>query len=95
MPVLSETQIIRYLEKTVALQTALLPLLEGNGTARAGGSIMEEYAGFIASLESHRNEDTYLADEAWNWIFKKKKSFNYLQLYGRLSWINLQLFDLM
>lgn len=95
MPVLSETQIIGYLEKTVSLQSAILPLLEGNGTSKAGGGILAEYLNLMDALQSQRGNDTYLSDETWDWIFKKKKSFNYLQLYGRLSWINLQLFDLM
>jgi hypothetical protein len=95
MPVLPEERIVAYLERSLSLSQALLPSLLARGTEDAGGTKLEEYKRLLADLARERENDAYLSDESWDWIWKGKPSYNYLQLYGRLAWINLQLFDLL
>ena len=95
MPVLPEDKILAYLETCISLQQSLIPLLEKNGTSKAKGQILDGFKRLIVDLSCDKDQDTYLSDESWNWIWKDKPSYNYLQLYGRLAWINLQLFDLL
>ena len=48
-----------------------------------------------SSKNTERENDSYLNDDSWNWIFESKADYNYIQLYGRLAWINLQLLELL
>ena len=95
MPVLPEDRILSYLERCINLQQSVIPLLEKNGTNKAKGQVLEGFKRFLLDLSNDKKNDSYLSDESWNWIWKGKPNYNYLQLYGRLAWINLQLFDLL
>ena len=94
MPVLSEERIIGYLTRCVKLSEVILPLLEKNGTRDADRDVLAEFSHLSGDLEAERTSDSRLDDESWHWIWKGKKSYNYLQIYGRLAWINLRLIDL-
>ncbi len=95
MPVLPEERIVACLGRCLAMSQALLPSLPENGTEEATGKELEDFKHLISDLARERENDSYLSDESWDWIWKGKPSYNYLQLYGRLAWINLQLFDLL
>jgi hypothetical protein len=95
MAVLPEEKIVASLARCLALSTALLPILLPHGTAPADGRHLADFQAFIDDLAREREKDAYLSDESWDWIWKGKPSYNYLQLYGRLALINLQLFDLL
>ncbi|HAK96725.1 MAG TPA: hypothetical protein DCM87_17460 [Planctomycetes bacterium] len=95
MPVLSEERVIAYLGRCLELCRALVPLLGAQGTREVSGDVREKFDQLVADLEGERIKDSYLDTESWNWIWKGKQSYNHLQVYGRLAWINLQLFDLL
>ena len=95
MPVLPEDKILSCLDRCLNLSQALLPSLKAHGTDDVTGSDLENFQRFVRDLAAERENDSYLSDETWDWIWKGKPTYNYLQLYGRLAWINLQLFDLL
>lgn len=95
MPVLPEEKIVACLGRCLSLSQAILPSLSARGTSEVSGKDLEEFRRFVDDLERDRGSDSYLSDEAWDWIWKGKTGYNYLQLYGRLAWMNLQLFDLL
>lgn len=95
MPVLSEERVLGYLTRCVNLSQAVLPLLGAKGTYDADNEVLAEFAHLVGDLEDERVNDSHLDDESWHWIWKGKQSYNYLQIYGRLAWINLQLLDLL
>ena len=95
MAVLPEDRVIAYLGRCLELSSALLPLLGAQGTRAISGDMREKFERLVADLEGERVKDSYLDTESWSWIWKGKQSYNHLQVYGRLAWINLQLFDLL
>ena len=36
-----------------------------------------------------------LGESVWDWIWQPAEGINYIQMYGRLAWINMQLLDLL
>ena len=95
MPVLPEERVIAYLRRCLELSNAVLPLLGAQGTSDPADDLREKFELLVADLERERVKDSYLATEAWNWIWKRKERYNLLQIYGRLAWINHNLFDLL
>ena len=95
MAVLPEAKIVAALDSCLSLSRDLLPALLAQGTAEADPRMVEAFNALVGDLARARTNDAYLSDESWDWIWKGKPSYNYLQLYGRLAWINLQLFDLL
>lgn len=95
MSTLPEEKIVAYLEQCHRLALAVLPLLPAKGTLMAEGPALEGFRTLVAELHAERERDAYLSDDSWSWIWKDKPSYNYLQVYGRLAWMNLQLFDLL
>ena len=95
MPVLPEERVISYLGRCLELSRELLPSLGRHGTEEVEGEGLQAFTRLIDELRAERENDSYLSDEAWDWIWKGRPSYNYLQLYGRLAWINQQLFDLL
>ena len=95
MAVLPEAKIVACLDICLGLSRDLLPALLARGTAEADPRMVEAFNTLVGELERERSNDAYLSDESWDWIWKGKTGYNYLQLYGRLAWINMQLFDLL
>ena len=95
MSALPEERIGDALGRCLALSRTLLPSLLAKGTEQVDAAALAEFNRLIEDLGRDRESDEYLADDSWDWIWKGKPSYNYLQLYGRLAWINLQLFDLL
>ncbi len=95
MAVLPEDRVIGYLARCLELSRALVPLLASSGTREVSGDVRAEFLQLVSDLEHERIEDSRLDTEPWNWIWKGKERYNQLQVYGRLAWINLQLFDLL
>ena len=95
MTVLPEDRILAFLDRCLILSQALLPSIANRGTDEVEGKELEDFTAFVEELSQQRENDPYLSDESWDWIWKGKPSYNYLQLYGRLDWINHQLFDLL
>jgi len=95
MSLLPEEAVVGYLNRCLKLFEALLPLLPEKGTETAAGPELEAFEKLVADLSQERERDSYLSDEAWNWIWKGKPSYTYLQLYGRLAWIHYELFQLL
>lgn len=95
MPVLPEERIVACLDRCLTLSQAILPTLVTRGTETVAGEELEEFTRLIDDLAAQRENDSYLSDESWNWIWKGKASYTYLQLYGRLAWIHYELFQLL
>lgn len=95
MPVLPEEKLIHYLERCLKICQSILPLIPAKGTEKAVGPEYEAFKELVEDLKREREKDSYLSDEAWNWIWKGKPSYTYIQLYGRLAWIHYELFQLL
>ncbi len=95
MPVLPEDRVLGYLARCVKLSQALVPFLSAEGTSAVSAEVSAEFDRLISDLQEERAGDSRLGDESWNWIWKGKERYNYLQVYGRLAWVNLQLFGLL
>ena len=95
MTVLPEDKILSYLDRCLTQSRALLGPIADRGTQEVEGQALVDFQALVDELTREREHDPYLSDESWDWIWKGKPSYNYLQLYGRLAWINLQLFDLL
>ena len=95
MAVLSEEKVLDCLDRCLSLLKEILPVLQEKGTEEASGDPLESFKRFVEELAREKENDSYLSDESWDWIWKGKPSYNYLQLYGRLAWIHYQLFQLL
>ena len=95
MKVLSEEKLCAYLTRVLDLSGDVLKGLPSEGTQPAGDEVLDRYQGLIDDLKGERESVTYLSDEAWNWIWEGKPSYNLIHIYGRLAWINLQLLELL
>jgi hypothetical protein len=95
MTVLPEDRILSFLDRCLSLSQSLLPSIADRGTDEVEGKELDEFMAFVNELAQERENDPYLSDETWDWIWKGKPSYNYLQLYGRLAWMNQNLFDLL
>ncbi len=92
---LSEEIILGALERCLQLSQAILPRLAGEGTSVASGEILDRYTALMQDLHREKRRESILSDESWEWIWDLKEKSNYLQIYGRLAWINYNLFDLL
>jgi len=95
MPVLAEDVVLGYLRRTLDVLEAIHPRLEKEGTGEARGAPLEAYQSLVRDLEAERTRDERIDDERWQWIWKGKPSYRNIHIYGRTSWIHLQLVDLL
>lgn len=95
MKVLSEEKLCAYLSQVLELSRDVLVNLPADGTKPASDEVLDRYHALINDLNDEREGVTYLSDEAWNWIWEGKPSYNLIHIYGRLAWINLQLLELL
>ncbi|MBN1421871.1 MAG: hypothetical protein JXP34_24070 [Planctomycetes bacterium] len=95
MPVLPEDAVLGYLRRAIDVLEAIHPTLEKEATAEARGAPLDAYESLVRDLEGERARDERISDERWQWIWKGKPSYRNIHIYGRASWIHLQLVDLL
>ena len=95
MKVLSEEKLCGYLGTVLDLSREVLTILPEKGTYPVEDSILDSYHAIVTQLNEERDNDSFLNDDSWNWIWEGKPSYNPIQVYGRLAWINLQLLELL
>lgn len=95
MTVLSEEKLCTYLNRVLELSKHTLDNLAIRGTDPVDDGTLDRFHTLINDLNSERGNDQFLNDDSWNWIWNSKADFNYIQVYGRLAWINLQLLELL
>ncbi|MFQ5655628.1 MAG: hypothetical protein ACE5GW_12980 [Planctomycetota bacterium] len=95
MKVLSEEKLCRYMGRVIDLSRAILMLIPEKGTDPPDPETLKSYRGIVEDLLDEREQDTYLQDDSWNWIWTEREDGNLIQIYGRLAWINLQLLELL
>ena len=95
MTVLSEKKLCAFLGRVLELSTETLKQIPEQGTQTVTSDHQDRFHGLVNDLAAERENDTYLNDEAWDWIWEGRTDLNYIQLYGRLAWVNLQLLQLL
>ncbi len=95
MSVLTEERLIQFMRETVQLQSICLDNLIVSGTRAVDPDVYQRYAAFIQSIEAEKERESTLQETGWGWIWKSSENMNYIQMYGRLTWINMQLLDLL
>jgi len=93
--VLPEEIILQALERCLQLSQTIVPRLAHEGTSEVPREVLERYTALMQDLHREKRRESILSDESWEWIWDVKEKSNYLQLYGRLAWINYNLFDLL
>lgn len=95
MAVLSEQKLCSYLSRVLQLSGSVLEHIQREGTQPVDDTTLDRFHTLINDLNQERQYNAFLADETWNWIWQSKGHYNYIQVYGRLAWINLQLLELL
>lgn len=95
MRVIPEPTLLDLLGRCVSLSGEVLPLLAARGTAPAAQPLVKRYSAILDEIHRHKRHESVLADESWEWIWEVRPGLNHLQLYGRLAWLNYNLFDLL
>lgn len=95
MKVISEEKLCDYLGQVLLLSRDVLERIPQHGTEPVADDILDRFHSFVNLLNQERDNDSFLNDESWNWIWESKASYNAIQVYGRLAWINLQLLELL
>ncbi|MEM7168425.1 MAG: hypothetical protein AAF581_23465 [Planctomycetota bacterium] len=95
MTVLSEEKLCTYLGRVLNLSEHVLNNLHLRGTETVDDGTLDRFHTLVNDLNSERGSDEFLNDDSWNWIWDSKADYNYIQVYGRLAWINLQLLELL
>lgn len=95
MKVLSEEKLCGYLQRVLDLSQEILQRLPTEGTSQVKDETLDKFHAVINDLNSERESDPYLNDSSWNWIWESKSGYTFIQIYGRLAWINLQLLELL
>ena len=95
MSVLTEERLIQLMGETVQLQAICLDQLIVSGTRPVDPELFQRYSAFIHSIEAEKPREATLGESVWDWIWQPAEGINYIQMYGRLAWINMQLLDLL
>ena len=95
MKVLSEEKLCAYLTRVLDLSSEVVGLLPERGTQQVTDEHLDRFHEIVNHLNTERGNDSFLNDESWNWIWESKSTLNYIRLYGRLAWMNLQLLELL
>ncbi len=91
-----EEKLLKILDACLNIsQKSLAAIGSGKGTQAAEPTLVEAYTSLIQDLHSEKKNDTILADETWEWIWKIQPGLNPIQIYGRLAWINYTILDLL
>lgn len=94
MTVLSEEKLCGYLNRVLRLSTHVLEQIPKRGTQRVDDATLDDFHTLVNDLNDESPNDSFLSDVSWNWIWESKGDYNYIQVYGRLAWINLQLLEI-
>jgi hypothetical protein len=98
---LAPETVVALIEECLAMMGDLAPALRVSADEEASGEIQARYEAFLTNLATKREHDQRLVDEAWNWIWKPAGKVGgstgrtAVQLYGRLAFINHELFHLL
>ena len=95
MPVIPEEVLLGFISRSIQLSVDLLPRLHPLGSQTVSPEILKRYSDLVAEIHRQKSNDSVLSDESWEWIWEVRKNLNHLQLYGRLAWLNYNLFDLL
>jgi len=95
MRVVPEDVLLDLLSRCLQLSREVLPALGERGTEPVPEEVRAKYSRLLSDLHRQKRHDTVLADESWEWIWEDRPEFNHLQVYGRLAWLNYNLFDLL
>lgn len=95
MKVLSEEKLCAYMGRVLDLSKEMLAVLPEKGTSTVDDASLDHFHRLVNDLNSERGNDSSLDDASWNWIWEGKSDYNYIQIYGRLAWINVQLLELL
>lgn len=95
MNVLSEEKLCGYLSRVLDLSQSVLGKLREEGAKPVDDTTLDQFHALINDLNEERSNDSFLNDPSWNWIWESKSEYNFIQIYGRLAWINLQLLELL
>ena len=95
MSVLTEERLIQFMSETVQLQALCLDRLIAAGTRPVDEDLFRRYSAFVQSIEAEKSREPILGENVWDWIWRPSEGLNYIQMYGRLAWINMQLLDLL
>ena len=95
MNILTEERLIQFLRETVDLQGICLDQLISSGTSPVPEQVLQRYRDFVHSIQVEKDREPTLKEEFWTWIWEAPANMNYIQMYGRLAWINLQLLNLL
>ncbi|MCI0652321.1 MAG: hypothetical protein L0Z55_10605 [Planctomycetes bacterium] len=95
MKVLSEAKLCAYLTRVLDLSKEVVGYLPDKGTQAVNDDVLDRFHAIVNDLNADRSNDSFLNDPTWNWIWEAKSNYNYIRLYGRLAWINLQLLELL
>ena len=96
MAIIPEETLLRYLRTCIDMSSrALEEMSSSRATESLSPELLSNYSELIQDLHGEKRNDSTLADESWEWIWKIKPNLNSIQLYGRLAWINYNLLDLL
>ena len=95
MRLIPENVLLGFLGDCIGLSAEILPRLQASGTSPVGPELLKKYHDLIAGLQGQKRADSVLCDESWEWIWEIREGMSYIQVYGRLAWLNYNLFDLL
>lgn len=95
MNVLSEEKLCAYLSRVLDTSNKVLEHIPTRGAQPVDDATLDMFHTLINDLNQERANDNFLNDSSWNWIWESKSQYNYIQIYGRLAWVNLQLLELL
>ena len=95
MPVVPEDVLLDLLRRCLDLSRDVLAHIPAMGSLPVPAAVLERHAALLADLGRQKRHDSVLTDESWEWIWETGKELSHLQLYGRLAWLNYNLFDLL
>ena len=93
---LAPKEITELLTVAVKQMQALLPSLVQEADVNISAPLLDRYREFLEKLKHCKSHETYLEEDAgWDWIWDDQANYTYMQLYGRLAWINMQLLNML
>ena len=95
MRVVPEEVLLGLLERCLALSREALDLLADRGAQQVSADLRGRFAEILNALHREKRRESLLNDESWEWIWDPPPVMNHLQLYGRLAWLNYNLFGLL
>lgn len=94
MTVLTEEKLCAYLTRVLELSNDVLRQIPARGSQPIDDETLDRFHALVNDLNAESPNDSFLSDVSWNWIWESKSQYNYIQVYGRLAWINLQLLEI-